>query len=701
MYSKQVKARPQIPALPLALTNVCFPQQPVRVPSSSGTPQEHQKWALDRKANKEHVSFPAFVIRFGFYDRTDAHRAYGNLLDCGKINEQRLKRVRSDYEHFKSNKDDLFWSRRLENKSTEIVVRNASVQVQEAGLEQVKSNFQRHLNMHEPKKPEADGRHRGGATATEFSEGDMENTTREKGTTFVEHDILDGAVGPEATEDADGLADTEGFTEEEGFQDAGPLLDAEGDVGDEMAQFGSNTTEDSEGRAKNGEIIDDKEELQEIEEAITSGQSPFLPLLEYVYKKVQGQGTELPPVPSNFICQEYKELYQYAHNNLMYREQDRDRDKNKGKDKSRAYHVDKEVLVALSGIVNTISPSTRTFSFTSAIKADSLVAALDEKDVALAELMNELLEAYCPGHEEDPFAPLNFRSLRIKVWSQLAELGATPPATRNMRQRVAVLQVVDHICTLISTNHLALPTTEHVIVSVWSFVLAVMLGGQVVRGIPGELASPAAKDVRLHVESKYGVTTKSMRGRKVDISVRVFANNHWNNEICVFEFKPGTASDVICTGQQLKAVRLNTSVLHDLEFKGVDTSKNYPIVAEGRGLCLSFYTLKRNGNVITAGRSTNGVVWIPSDVVQLKQFLKSESMQILLNFSDHTSRYAVRVQETLSSSPLPPLPSTPPPRYKKPFAAFTPSKHNKRKRTEKADEDHDVVEDQDEEEDTE
>lgn len=140
--------------------------------------------------------------------------------------------------------------------------------------------------------------------------------------------------------------------------------------------------------------------------------------------------------------------------------------------------------VALSGIVNTISPSTRAFSFTSAIKADSLVVALDEKDVALAELMNELLETYCPGHEEDPFAPLNFWSLRIKVWSQLAELGATPPATRNMKRRVAVLQVVDHICTLISTNHLALPTTEHVIVSVWSFILAVMLGGQIVRGIP-------------------------------------------------------------------------------------------------------------------------------------------------------------------------------------------------------------------------
>ncbi|KAG0354436.1 hypothetical protein BGX24_006903 [Mortierella sp. AD032] len=95
------------------------------------------------------------------------------------------------------------------------------------------------------------------------------------------------------------------------------------------------------------------------------------------------------------------------------------------------------------------------------------------------------------------------------------------------------------------------------------------------------------------------------------------------------------------------------------------------------------------------------MVWIPSDMVQLKQFLKSDSIQILLKFADHTLRYAVYVQETLSLIRRPPLPSTPPPRYKEPFAAFTPHKHNKRKYTGETDEDQDVVEGQDEEEDME
>ncbi|KAF9938686.1 hypothetical protein BGZ65_012425, partial [Modicella reniformis] len=45
------------------------------------------------------------------------------------------------------------------------------------------------------------------------------------------------------------------------------------------------------------------------------------------------------------------------------------------------------------------------FSYQGRLPAD----ALDENDIALAELMNELLEAYCLGHEDDPLASLNRR----------------------------------------------------------------------------------------------------------------------------------------------------------------------------------------------------------------------------------------------------------------------------------------------------
>ncbi|CAO3566729.1 unnamed protein product [Mortierella alpina] len=76
----------------------------------------------------------------------------------------------------------------------------------------------------------------------------------------------------------------------------------------------------------------------------------------------------------------------------------------------------------------------------------------------------------------------------------------------------------------------------------------------------------------------------------------------------------------------------------------------------------------------------------------MKQFLKSESMHILLNFAEHTAKYAAHVQETLSFRPTPCLPSTPSQGFQKPFVVLTPHKHNKRKNTEEADEEQDEQE---------
>lgn len=54
--------------------------------------------------------------------------------------------------------------------------------------------------------------------------------------------------------------------------------------------------------------------------------------------------TELPPVPATFTCQDHKELYHYAYEKLLAKDQE-DKDKLKRKkDKSRPYHVDKDVL---------------------------------------------------------------------------------------------------------------------------------------------------------------------------------------------------------------------------------------------------------------------------------------------------------------------------------------------------------------------
>ncbi|KAF9417363.1 hypothetical protein BGZ76_004538, partial [Entomortierella beljakovae] len=136
MTSNQNKTKPQAPIMSSAPI-----QQPAEESLSEILVLEHREWALNRNSNQEHVSFPTFVIHFAFYDKTDAHSAFSNLLRYGRINQIRLKGIKQGYEYFKTNKEDLFWSRRLEKKSSEITVRDASVKVQEAGFKQVEINL--------------------------------------------------------------------------------------------------------------------------------------------------------------------------------------------------------------------------------------------------------------------------------------------------------------------------------------------------------------------------------------------------------------------------------------------------------------------------------------------------------------------------------------------------------------------------------
>ncbi|KAF9089639.1 hypothetical protein BGX27_002432, partial [Mortierella sp. AM989] len=682
--------------------------------SSVNENPDHIAWAT-KKFTFEHVSIVSFAIEFKFYHRLTAEKQYEALISNPKISLARRQRLSATFESFNANRAPGFWTKRRTLMKADVISMRAAADAMEVGHRRSKGVYnelfqnEKQAKMHKEMRSAidiSDGRQpdvQDTSSNPFVDEGDIstpltwtpssrstgqrssrkqlildnqssESAREESKYAGSEEDLDSGGVinGNNDTNDkVDVEADSckqrlpiaHDYREEEGSANLNKAANRDDAATDKNAQLGSNTNADSDNEDDDN---DDAEELLEIEQAIASGQSPFLPLLKYIYEKVKGSDVKLPQAPSTFICEEYKELYHYAYNKLLRIEQQDSNKNDKGKSKKSKtfpYHVDKDVLGALSGIVNTISPSSQVLTFTPAIKDEMLMPVLDEKDSDITDLLADLLESYCPGHKDDPLAPMSFESLRL-----------------------------------------APPTTEHVIVSVWSFILAVLLGGAVVRGIPGELASQAAREVRLYVEKKYGVTNNNGKkakicGRKVDISLRVYANGHWNNEICMFEFKDGTASDLICLNQQLKAVRINTAILHHLEYKGVDVCEHFPLIAEGRGLFLSIYALKRIGNVIAAGKSTETVAWIPSDLIQLKQFLKSSSMQLLLKLADHTTRYAVHVQETLSTITRPPLPSTPPRQFETPFVAFTPHKQNKRKHVEFAEYDEDYEEDHREEED--
>lgn len=102
--------------------------------------------------------------------------------------------------------------------------------------------------------------------------------------------------------------------------------------------------------------------------------------------------------------------------------------------------------------------------------------------------------------------------------------------------------------------------------------------------------------------------------------------------MAIFEFKATTATRVVCEKQRKKYVRLNAAILHDLEAKGLDISKSYPIIAEGQAPGLDFYALRLYDEVLGAGRSSTKGISLPSHVNQLKAFFESETVFVLLAF---------------------------------------------------------------------
>lgn len=147
----------------------------------------------------------------------------------------------------------------------------------------------------------------------------------------------------------------------------------------------------------------------------------------------------------------------------------------------------------------------------------------------------------------------------------------------------------------------------------------------------GELGSKASRESRFLTESTFGhKTATSTNPRKVDMTIRIFVDKSWADEICIFECKP-EVSDLVCHVNQGKSVRLNTAILLALE-KGLDIAQWHPIIAETRTLTVDFYALRRYGDIIGAGRATQEKVWLPSGYNKLDAFLSSRTFEVLLGF---------------------------------------------------------------------
>ncbi|KAF9991380.1 hypothetical protein BGZ79_004597, partial [Entomortierella chlamydospora] len=398
------------------------------------------------------------------------------------------------------------------------------------------------------------------------------------------------------------------------------LISDDSEDGEEDIDESNNDAEDLD---DNGSTVNE-ELVADVGAVSTLNTPPFRDFVKYIYQKVQGSSSEMPRIPDN-ISANHKELLEYALQILS------------ANSRSQNFILIKDVLVLLSGIVNTVSPDVISkLSLAPVIKQESALPSFNVREESVKGILRDILLALCPEYDDDQYAIPLMANLQTWIWRELSVIHTSSDASSIVKRKLLV--VVSYICTLLESNQLIPPSTEHVFVSVWTYILNYLLDWNIMRGIPGELGSSATKDARLVIESEFGNTTKYVMGRKVDVSLRINADFNWESEVAVFEFKPKNVSTATCNKQQKKAVRINAAILLGLEKRGLDIGTHFPVIAEGRGLVLDLYALRRYEDVLGAGKTARA--WLPYDELSLKEWLLSDSVHILLAFTKHTRSYA-------------------------------------------------------------
>ncbi|KAF8928675.1 hypothetical protein BGZ47_001485, partial [Haplosporangium gracile] len=259
---------------------------------------------------------------------------------------------------------------------------------------------------------------------------------------------------------------------------------------------------------------------------------------------------------------------------------------------------------------------------------------ITKKKSVLSKTVDDLradLQAALYPDPDDP-AVMSIESLQKFAYESLLQC-VDPRLTRASKEKYLVLKIVSQVLHWLENDNFAAPLSEHVFVSAWSDILNTLFAQSGLRGIPGELGSRASRDSRSLAESVFGGKMAiSSSSRKVDLTIRIFVDKSWADEIYVLSVSPKLATYLVCQAQQGNSVHPNTAILLTLEEKGLDITQWYPIIAEIRALSIDFYTLRRYGDVIGADRATHEKVWLPSGTTKLDAFLSSRSFEVLLGF---------------------------------------------------------------------
>ncbi|KAF9374257.1 hypothetical protein CPC16_001399, partial [Podila verticillata] len=193
--------------------------------------------------------------------------------------------------------------------------------------------------------------------------------------------------------------------------------------------------------------------------------SPFYELVDFIFKKTQGQDPPLPFLPSG-LSPTYSEMF-HAALQLLQEPGDVTRKK--------------PVFTLVSGIINTLSPVSQQFTLSPLVEEQSRMACLSYHSNTIDDLRADLQEALYPD-PDDP-AAMSVESLQRFVYESLLQcLGPHP--TRAAKEKYLILKIVSQVLHWLENDIFAVPLSEHVSVSAWSDVLNMLFAQSGLCGIP-------------------------------------------------------------------------------------------------------------------------------------------------------------------------------------------------------------------------
>ncbi|KAG0247855.1 hypothetical protein BG011_000803, partial [Mortierella polycephala] len=343
------------------------------------------------------------------------------------------------------------------------------------------------------------------------------------------------------------------------------------------------------------------------EEASSFFCEPWGSLMKIMHEVLR-HGRSDTPVPSgDALSATCKALYTYI---CAYLE-----------DNKTALQHEKDLLVALSGIINLRAPDSRDMfgrRLINDIEKSAPQARPDDSVIDTLQLLKNILIEHDINHLRDEISILDAKRVHKARRGEHVE-----PSLK------IALDVVRFLVDKIIARTFG--DSEHAVVSTWKGVLDIISEG-LLKFETGELTSDATKEIRILQEQEFSGTSKSVCGRKLDLQL-LFDGMELNNS----EFKAVGVDVEENKKQSRKNIRINKAIMVYLQRHAKFDFQNgeYLVFLDVSGYTGTIVYLRRYKDIHVSGLLSRMAIRLPLDEKGLKAFLGGQSLGWLLTYVQH------------------------------------------------------------------